>query len=155
LWIEETEQKLPADLVPRRLKPSVNPHHQVQLCCTLPVADRSASSPHLPRDRSLVDRIHSPERPEPAPPANTTHLNPGQELAVVLSAWLSDGLPLPESAESKCQRVRVAREAAGLGTDSVRSVIEAEFEGRTSPQQLSSGECDRLVAMLEVVRRSA
>jgi hypothetical protein len=72
-------------------------------------------------------------------------------------AWLSDGLPLPlpESAESKCQRVRVAREAAGLGADSVPSLIEAEFEGRTSPQQLPRGECDRLVAMLEAVRRSA
>jgi hypothetical protein len=96
-----------------------------------------------------------PLEPRRCSPANTTHLNPGQELAEVLSAWLSDGLPLPESAESKCQRVRVAREAAGLGTDSVRSPIEAEFDGHTSPQQLSSGECDRLVAMVEGVRRSA
>ena len=87
--------------------------------------------------------------------ANMTHLNPGQVLAEVLRDWLSDGLPLLESPESKCQRVRVAREAAGLGTDSVRHLIEAEFDGRTSPQQLSSGECDRLVAMLEGVRRSA
>jgi hypothetical protein len=88
-------------------------------------------------------------------PANTTHLNPGQELAEVLRAWLGDGLPLPESAESKCQRLRVACEASDLGIDSVRHLIEAEFDGRTSPQQLSSGECDRWVAMLEVVRRSA
>jgi hypothetical protein len=70
----------------------------------------------------------------------------------VLRAWLGDGLPLLEPGKSKCQRVREAREAAGLGTDSVRHLIEAEFEGRTSPQQLSSGECDRWVAMLEGVR---
>jgi hypothetical protein len=73
----------------------------------------------------------------------------------VLRDWLSDGLPLLESAESKCRRVREAREAAGLATDSVRHLIEAEFEGRTSPQQLSGEECDRLVVMLEAVRRSA
>jgi len=61
---------------------------------------------------------------------------------------------MPESAESMCQRVRTKREAAGLGADSVRSLMEAEFDERTSPQQLLGEECDLLVAMLEVVRRS-
>jgi hypothetical protein len=109
---------------------------------------------------AIAPPLDKPPQPPTAPPNlhpseyDAPH-NPGQELAELLSAWLSDGLPLPESAESKCRRVREAREAAGLGTDSVRSVIEAEFEGRTSPQQLSSGECDRLVAMLEGVGRSA
>ena len=73
----------------------------------------------------------------------------------MLSAWLGDGLPLLESAESKCQRVRQASEAASLGTKSVRSLIEVEFEGRMSPQQLSGEECDLLVVTVEGVRRSA
>jgi DNA polymerase III delta prime subunit len=87
--------------------------------------------------------------------ANTTHLNPGQELAEVLTAWLTEGAPLPESGESKCQRVREARAAVGLDTESVRRLIQAEFNGRSNPQQLSSDDCDRLIAMLESLRQTA
>jgi DNA polymerase III delta prime subunit len=80
--------------------------------------------------------------------ANTTHLNPGQELAESLVTWLSAGVPLPESSESKCQRVKAAREAVGVDVESVRNLIQAEFDGRSTPQQLSSEECDVLIEML-------
>ncbi|MEM8809055.1 MAG: ATP-binding protein [Cyanobacteria bacterium P01_G01_bin.38] len=81
--------------------------------------------------------------------ANTTHLNPGEELADTLLNWLNDGSPLPESAESKCQRIKAAREAAGVDTDSVKQLMQTEFGGRTSPRQLSSDECDSLVVMIK------
>jgi hypothetical protein len=87
--------------------------------------------------------------------ANTTHLNPGRDLAGQMMLWLSDGEPAtleiaetPETAESKCMRVQVAREAAGLGADSVRILIKSEFS-KSHPRHLTSEECDRLVAIIE------
>lgn len=82
--------------------------------------------------------------------SNTTHLNPGQVLAETLIAWLSDGAPMPESGESKCDRVRAAREQAGLDTDSVRTLMQQKFE-RTSPKQLTSEQCDQLIEMLQAL----
>ena len=87
--------------------------------------------------------------------SNTNHLNPGEELADTLLSWLSDGFPMPESAESKCQRVKAAREAVGLDTQSVKAILQAEFWGRTNPGQLSSEDCDRLIAMLETLQETA
>ncbi len=86
--------------------------------------------------------------------ANTDHLNPGEELADTLLTWLSDGAPMPESAESKCQRVMEARQLVGLDTGAVKTIIQAEFDGCTSPSQMSSQDCDRLVAMIESLRES-
>lgn len=80
--------------------------------------------------------------------SNTTHLNPGQEVAEMMLAWLEDGVPAPETALEKGQRIRAAREAAGLSTEEVRKIMEAEFE-RTSPAQLSSEDCDRIIALIE------
>lgn len=87
--------------------------------------------------------------------ANTTHLNPGEELADTLLKWLNDGAPPPESVESKCQRVKAAREAAGVDTDSVKELMQAQFGGRTSPRQLSSNECDVLIVMIEGLKKVA
>jgi SpoVK/Ycf46/Vps4 family AAA+-type ATPase len=81
--------------------------------------------------------------------ANTTHANPGENLADTLLLWLSDGTPMDESAESKVRRVKEARLAAGLELESVRTLIKNDFNGRTSPRQLSSEDCDRLIAMIE------
>lgn len=86
--------------------------------------------------------------------ANTTHANPGESLADTLMLWLSDGSPMEESAESKGRRVRLAREAAGLDLESVRSLIMAEFDGRTNPRQLSSSDCDRLVELIDSLASS-
>jgi hypothetical protein len=83
--------------------------------------------------------------------SNTTHLNPGEELADTLLTWLSDGAPMPESAESKCQRVKQARQLVGLDTEAVKTIIQTEFDC-TSPSQLSSDDCDRLVAMIESLK---
>ena len=80
--------------------------------------------------------------------SNTTHLNPGEELADTLLSWLSDGAP-------KCQRVMEARQLVGLETGAVKTIIQAEFDGCTSPSQLSTQDCDRLVAMIESLRESA
>ncbi|MGB3493886.1 MAG: ATP-binding protein [Elainellaceae cyanobacterium] len=87
--------------------------------------------------------------------ANTTHLNPGQDLAETLTAWLSDGVPMLESAESKCERVKQAREAAGLSLSGVRNLLQDEFEGCSSPGQLSSDDCDRLVEMISSLQQTA
>lgn len=82
--------------------------------------------------------------------SNTTHLNPGQEVAEMMLAWLEDGVPAPETALEKGQRIRIAREAAGLSTDEVRKIMEAEF-GRTSPAQLSSEDCNRIIALIQAL----
>jgi hypothetical protein len=87
--------------------------------------------------------------------SNTTHLNPGRDLAEQMLLWLSDGTPetetpAQETPESKCERIKVAREAAGLGADSVRTLIKAEFN-KSHPKSLTSEECDRLVAMIESI----
>jgi len=82
--------------------------------------------------------------------SNTTHLNPGRDLAEVLLLWLTDGAPMPESAESKCDRVRSAREKAGLDTESVRTLIQQTFD-RTTPKQLTSEQCDQLIGMIQAL----
>jgi DNA polymerase III delta prime subunit len=79
--------------------------------------------------------------------SNQTFLNPGQELAESLRAWLTDGAPMPETHQQKCDRVRAAREAAGLDTESVRALLESQFS-RTSPGQLSSEQVDELVGLI-------
>lgn len=83
--------------------------------------------------------------------SNTTHLNPGQEIAEAMLAWLNDGVPTPETALEKGQRIKVAREAAGMTVDEVKLIMEAEFN-RTSPSQLSSEDCDRLVALIQALK---
>lgn len=79
--------------------------------------------------------------------SNTTHLNPGEELAEALKAWLTDGAPMPESNQTKCDRVKVAREAISLSTDIVKALMEEHF-GRSSPKQLSSEQVDQLIEMI-------
>jgi len=80
--------------------------------------------------------------------SNTTHLNPGRDLAEQMLLWLSDGEPVSETAESKCERIRVAREAAGMGSDSVKTLITTEFN-KSHPSKLTSEECDRVVAVID------
>lgn len=82
--------------------------------------------------------------------SNTTHLNPGQELAEIMLAWLTDGAPAPETALEKGQRIRAAREAVGMSAEEVRVLMDHEFN-RTSPAQLTSEDCDRLIALIEAV----
>ncbi len=79
--------------------------------------------------------------------SGTTHLNPGEELAETLLAWLTDGAPLPESVQSKCDRVRLAREAVGLETEVVKALMEQQYS-RTTPAQLSSEQVDALVELI-------
>jgi DNA polymerase III delta prime subunit len=80
--------------------------------------------------------------------SNQTFLNPGQELAECLRAWLTDGVPMPETQQQKCDRVRAAREAAGLDTESVRALLESQFS-RTTPGQLSSEQVDKLIGLMQ------
>lgn len=82
--------------------------------------------------------------------SNTTHLNPGKELAETMLAWLEDGPPAPETAQEKGNRIRAAREAAGMSVEEVRLIMEAEFN-RSNPAQLSSEDCDHLIAMIEAL----
>lgn len=80
--------------------------------------------------------------------SNQEFLNPGQELAEALNAWLTDGAPMPESGQQKCDRARAARQLAGLDTESVKRLLKTQFQ-RTSPSQLSSGQVDELIQMIE------
>ncbi|NJP11923.1 MAG: AAA family ATPase [Leptolyngbyaceae cyanobacterium RU_5_1] len=79
--------------------------------------------------------------------SNTTHHHPSKELADRLINWLTDGSPAPESAQSKCDRVKAAREEAGVDTESVRILIKNQF-GRTSPKQLTSEQCDQIIELI-------
>lgn len=81
--------------------------------------------------------------------SNSAHLHPGQELAESLKAWLSDGSPMPETAQSKCDRVRTARERAGIETSAVKALMQEQFQ-RTSPQQLTSEQVDELVKLIHL-----
>jgi hypothetical protein len=80
--------------------------------------------------------------------ADTTHLNPGQDLAEALLTWLSDGEPMPESAASKCDRVKLAREAAGLDIESLRTLMKTHYQ-KANPAYLSTEQCDQLIAMMQ------
>jgi ABC-type dipeptide/oligopeptide/nickel transport system ATPase component len=82
--------------------------------------------------------------------SNSTHLNPGKELADTMLQWLTEGAPAPETALQKGQRIKQAREAAGLTTEEVKLIMEAEFN-RSNPAQLSSDQCDRLIEMIQGV----
>lgn len=86
--------------------------------------------------------------------ANTTHLNPGQKLAETLLGWLTDGAPPPESVESKCERVRQVREASGVSQGMVRDLLLSQFQC-SSPGQLSSDDCDRLIEMIQALQQTA
>lgn len=79
--------------------------------------------------------------------SDTTHLQPGQELAEILSAWLTDGAPMPESGQSKCDRVREAREAVGISNDTVKALLEEHYN-RPTPKQLTTEQVDQLVNMI-------
>ena len=81
--------------------------------------------------------------------SNTTHLNPGRELAEMLLIWLTDGGEMPESGNSKRDRVKAARNAIGLDIESVK-VLLSHFEG-TDPTQLSSQQVDELIEMFAVL----
>ena len=52
-----------------------------------------------------------------------------------------------ETQQQKCDRIRAAREAAGFDTESVRALLESQFN-RTSPGQLSTEQVDELVRMI-------
>ncbi len=86
--------------------------------------------------------------------SNQTFLNPGQELAEMLTAWLTDGASMPETQQQKCDRVRAAREAVGLDTESVKALLESQFN-RTSPGQLSSEQVDGLIGLMQPKNKQA
>jgi hypothetical protein len=80
--------------------------------------------------------------------SSTTHLNPGRDLAAKMLYWLEDGAERPETTQSKCDRIRLAREAAGLDADSVKALIQSQF-GLSHPRHLDSQQCDELIAMMQ------
>ncbi len=82
--------------------------------------------------------------------SNTTHLNPGRELAELLLLWLTDGAESPETGQSKRDRVKAAREAVGLDIDSVRLLLKNSFEV-TDPTQLTTQQVDELIGMFNAI----
>ena len=78
-------------------------------------------------------------------------VRPGEAEAKRLLEWLNSGDDAPESAESKCNRVKVAREMAGLTREDVKLILKAEFNDRVSPKELSTEECDILIEMIKAI----
>lgn len=78
--------------------------------------------------------------------SNTTHLNPGRELAELLLMWLSDGVEMPETGQSKRDRVKAARTAIGLDVESVKVLMQNHFDA-SDPTQLTSKQVDELIEM--------
>ena len=75
--------------------------------------------------------------------------NPGQELAGILTAWLTDGAPLPETGDSKVSRVMSAMPES-LTKSHLLQIIAKEFgEQIKSPRYLSSEQCDLLIEMIQ------
>lgn len=83
--------------------------------------------------------------------SNQEFLNPGQQVAEALNAWLTDGAPMPESGQQKCDRVKAARLSAGLDTESVKALLETQFK-RTTPSQLSTEQVDKLIQVIEATK---
>lgn len=82
--------------------------------------------------------------------SNTTHLNPGRELAELLLMWLTDGVEMPETGQSKRDRVKVARTKIGLDVESVKLLMQNHFEA-SDPTQLTSEQVDELIEMFEEI----
>lgn len=82
--------------------------------------------------------------------SNTTHLNPGRELAELLLMWLADGVEMPETGQSKRDRVKVARTKIGLDVESVKLLMQNHFEA-SDPTQLTSEQVDELIEMFEEI----
>ena len=75
--------------------------------------------------------------------------NPGQELAEILTAWLTDGAPLPETGDSKVSRVMLAMPES-LTKSHLLQIIAKEFGDHIkSPRYLSSEQCDLLIEMIQ------
>ena len=75
--------------------------------------------------------------------------NPGQELADILTAWLTDGAPLPETGDQKVNRVMAAKPEV-MTKIHLLQIIAKEFgEHIKSPRFLSSEQCDLLIEMIQ------
>lgn len=75
--------------------------------------------------------------------------NPGQELADILTAWLTDGAPLPETGDSKVLRVMSAKPEV-MTKIQLSQIIAKEFgEHIKSPRYLASEQCDLLIEMIQ------
>lgn len=74
--------------------------------------------------------------------------NPGQELAEILTAWLTDGAPLPETGDSKAARVTAAMPEK-MKKAEVLNILQMKWEGITSPRQLTSNQVNELIEMIQ------
>lgn len=76
-------------------------------------------------------------------------LNPGQELADILTAWLTDGAPLPETGDSKAARVTAAM-PEGMKKALIVQLIQDKWgESITTPRQLTSAQVDELITIIQ------
>lgn len=74
--------------------------------------------------------------------------NPGQELAEILTAWLTDGAPLPETGDSKAARVTAAMPEK-MKKAEVLNILQMKWEGITNPRQLTSNQVNELIEMIQ------
>lgn len=82
----------------------------------------------------------------------TKWLNPGKELADIISAWLTDGaeLPLiPESADAKKARLASACKERGLSASDVKPLL-AEYGGQRAAD-LTSEQLDQVIKKLDAL----
>jgi ABC-type dipeptide/oligopeptide/nickel transport system ATPase component len=71
---------------------------------------------------------------------------PGEELATILKAWLTDGASIPETAQQKADRVGAAMKAKGITKPQVLELLK-EFDAE-SPRTLTSEQVDELIEMM-------
>jgi hypothetical protein len=64
-----------------------------------------------------------------------------------------DGVEMPETGQSKRDRVKAARNAIGLDVESVKVLLQSHFEV-SDPMQLSSEQVDELIGMFAAMTAS-
>jgi hypothetical protein len=65
--------------------------------------------------------------------------------------WLTDGAEMPESGQSKRDRVKAAREKVGVDIQSVKVLLHNHFNGATDPTQLTTQQVDKLIGVLKAI----
>lgn len=76
-----------------------------------------------------------------------------KELGIAHNPLLLEAqlIPTEESAQSKCDRVKRAREQAKLTTEDVQTLLNRHFAGKTTPAQLTSQEVNELIDLIKTL----
>lgn len=84
-------------------------------------------------------------------------VNPGRDVADILTTWLTDGAPLPaipETPEARMARIRNAI-PEGVTTAQIKKLIAEKFAPAKSSRELTSEQADELIALLPSLTSTA